>query len=322
MEISYKLALETLGYEVEIVDFNNMCNDLIGIGLFKRIGFQVDIIPSINRTNHLISKKIFIERPLAVIVFTNVKIYPGTIEYIKLLCKNVFFYWPDSIVNTNLNIFFNLNLYHEVFTHSIANVEIFLKHGISSTLVPFAGDTLMLRNHVLKPIVDKKFDFSFVGSFRPERLGIILELIRKFTNRTFLIVGPGWRKSLFKSNKNLYIVNEMVDLNTFLDYTEASKISLNIIDYLNFPSSNLRFFEIGLSSVPQISSFIPEFESKFINKKHVFYYKNVEDLIEITNYIFDNYEDAIICAKRFKNLISLSENYIQRSRLITEKIVI
>jgi hypothetical protein len=316
MERSYKLAFESLDFDVEIIDFNNLCNSFIPLKFIQRIGYQVDVLPSITKANHYVAKKIYSEKPYAIMVFTNVKIYSGTIEYFKMFCDNVIFYWPDSIVNLSNKIFSNLKHYNFVYTHSLKNVEIFTKNDIVSKWLPFAGDTILSMSFNKNKFITKKYDFSFVGSYRPERFDAINNLIENFSDKKFLIVGPGWNKTMFQDLNKIEIVNQMVDLNSFLDYTIQSKISLNIIDFLNYPSSNLRFFEIALSSVPQISSFIPEFEKIYIHNEHVFYYKNYKELIEVANNIFNNYEQALLVAINFRRLIESSDNYIFRCNSI------
>lgn len=317
MERSYKLALEKMNFNVEIIDFNNLSNSYIPIKFLKRLGLYIDIIPSLTRANHFISKKVFAERPDAIIVFTHIRITPGTIEYFKIFCKNVFFYWPDSIVNVSNSVFSNLRYYNNVYTHSEKNVEIFSNHGIASKWLPFAGDTLLTENYDAHQKHKTDFDFSFVGAYRPERFEAINELAKHFTSSKFLIVGLGWEKMPFYNKKNIVIENKMVDLNTFLNYTVKAKIALNAIDHMNYPSSNLRFFEIALSGVPQLSTYIPEFENKFVNKKHVFYYRNLSELIEVATSILDDYDNALKSAKRFRNEIDLQENYIARAKFLT-----
>ncbi|KIC03410.1 hypothetical protein OA88_03295 [Flavobacterium sp. JRM] len=321
MERSYKLALEKLDFEVEIIDFNNLCSSYIPIKFLKRLGLYIDIMPSITRGNHFVSKKIFTERPYAIIVFTNVRIYPGAIEYFKIFCNNVSFYWPDSIVNMSSSVFSNLKHYHNVYAHSQKNVEIFASHGITSKWLPFAGDNLASKGYDLSEKCQTNYDFSFVGAYRPERYEAINELIKNFESSKFLIVGLGWEKLSFHNKKNLEIVNKMVDLTSFLNFTAKSKIALNAIDYLNYPSSNLRFFEIALSSVPQISTHIPEFENKFIDKEHVYYYRNLTELVEAARLILDNYDEALISADRFRKEIDLDNNYTVRANFLINDFV-
>lgn len=316
MERSYKSALEKFDYEVEIIDFNSLCNSYIPIKFLKRVGLYIDIIPSLTRANHFISKKVFTERPDAVIVFTNIRINPGTIEYFKIFCKNVFLYWPDSIVNMSSSVFSNLKYYNGVYTHSEKNVEILSNNGIASKWLPFAGDTLITENYDPHQKHKTDFDFSFVGAYRPERFEAINELTTHFTNSKFLIVGLGWEKSSFYNSKNIVIENKMVDLNSFLNYTAKAKIALNAIDHMNYPSSNLRFFEIALSGVPQLSTYVPEFENKFINKKHVFYYRNLNELIEVARSILEDHDEALKSAQRFRNEIDLDDNYISRAKFL------
>lgn len=318
MERSYKSALEQLNFDVEIIDFNNLCNSFIPIKFLKRAGLYINILPSITRGNHFVSKKIFTERPYAVIVFTNVRIYPGTIEYFKLFCDNVCFYWPDSIVNMTNSIFSNLKHYHNIYTHSKKNEEILLNNGLSAKWLPFAGDTLVSKNFIVNRKKQPTYDFSFVGAYRPERYEAINELMKNFENSKFLIVGLGWNKLSFHNKKNIKIIDEMVDLNEFLNHTAKSKIALNTIDHLNFPSSNLRFFEIALSSVPQISTFIPEFEDIFIDKEHVFYYKSLAELTEVARFILDNYDSALMSADKFRRAIDLDNNYISRANFLID----
>lgn len=313
MERSYKSALEKFDFDVEIIDFNTLCNSYIPIKFIKKIGLYFDIMPSITRANHFVSKKVFTERPHAIIVFTNVRIYPGAIEYFKIFCNNVSFYWPDSIVNMSNSVFSNLKHYHNIYTHSQKNVEIFAENDLISKWLPFAGDTLLSQNYDANHKHQPDFDFSFVGAYRPERFEAINELMKHFENSKFLVVGLGWGKLTFHNKKNIEIINKMVDLNTFLSYTAKSKISLNAIDHMNYPSSNLRFFEIALSSVPQISTHIPEFEDKFIDKEHVYYYRDLNELVEVAGFILDNYDEALISAKKLRKIIDLDNNYLTRS---------
>lgn len=321
MERSYKSALEKLNFEVEIIDFNSLCNSYIPVKFLKRVGLYIDIMPSITRGNHFVSKKIFVERPHAIIVFTNVRVNPGAIEYFKTFCNNVSFYWPDSIVNMSSSVFSNLKHYHNIYNHSKKNVEIFASYNITSKWLPFAGDTIVSKNYKVNQVRQTEYDFSFVGAYRPERYEAVNELMKNFTNSKFLLVGLGWEKLSFHNKKNLEIVNKMVDLNEFLSYTAKSKIALNAIDHMNYPSSNLRFFEIALSSVPQVSTLIPEFEDKFIDKEHVYYYKNLADLVAVSTYILDNYDEALISADRFRKAIDLDNNYIARANFLINDFV-
>ncbi|OIV43206.1 glycosyltransferase [Flavobacterium johnsoniae] len=321
MERSYKSALEKCNFEVEIVDFKNLCNSFIPIKILKRVGLYIDILPSTIRGNHAISKKIFTERPHAIIVFTSVLIYPGTIEYFKIFCNNVSFYWPDSIVNMSNGVFSNLKYYHNIYTHSEKNVEIFASHGVGAKWLPFAGDTLLTQNYVANSHKETEYDFSFVGAYRPERYEAVNELMKNFTNSKFLIVGLGWEKLPFHNKKNLEIVSKMVELNEFLNYTAKSKIALNAIDHLNYPSSNLRFFEIALSSIPQISTVVPEFKNKFVDKEHVYYYRSLQELVEIANFILKNYDEALSSANKFREAIDLDDNYISRAKFLVNDFV-
>jgi spore maturation protein CgeB len=322
MERSYKLALENLNYDVEILDFNNIANSYIPVKFLKKIGLYLDVIPAITRANHFISKKIFTERPYAIIVFTHVRLYPGAIEYFKDFCNNVYFYWPDSIVNMSSSVFSNLKHYHQVYTHSKRNVEIFAQHEIKSQWLPFAGDTILSKDFSPEKFhQNAEYDFSFIGAYRPERFEAINTLLRKFQNKKFLIVGLGWEKLAFYNKKNVEIIKKMVNLNEFLIYTAKSKIALNAIDHLNYPSSNLRFFEIALSSIPQISTYIPEFENHFPDKENVFYYRNLQELEDVASYILGNYDQALKSAIALRNAIDLENNYISRANFLINDFV-
>ena len=321
MERSYKIALEQLGYEVEIIDFNSLVNFYFPIKFLKKIGTYVEFTPAVVKANHFVSKKVFKEKPISVIVFTHVKIYPGTIEYFKIVCKNVFFYWPDSIVNMTESVFFNLKHYSKVYAHSLENVSIFKNHKINSKWLPFAGDTLATKIFTIDNKIEKEFDFSFVGAFRPERFEAINEIIKNFPNSKILVVGLGWKKVSFFNKTNLHIEDKMVDINEFLEFTSKSKVALNAIDHLNYPSSNLRFFEIGLSGVPQISTEVPEFENVYEDKKYVFYYKHLSQLIENAHWILTNYEAASAAAINFRNSIDTENNYLARSQSLIDDFV-
>ena len=224
MERSYKIALEQLGYEVEIIDFNSLVNSYFPVKFLKKIGTYIEFTPAVVKANHFVSKKVFKEKPISVIVFTHVKIYPGTIEYFKIVCKNVFFYWPDSIVNMTENVFFNLKHYSKVYAHSLENVSIFKNHQINSKWLPFAGDTIATKTFEINNQKEKEFDFSFVGAFRPERFEAIDEIIKNFPNSKILIVGLGWKKVSFFNKTNLHLEDKMVDINEFLQLIVTIKV--------------------------------------------------------------------------------------------------
>ncbi len=321
MERSYQKALEHIGFEVEIIDFNNLINSYFPIKFFKRSGSYFDYSPAIIKANHFISKKLFAECPYAVIVFTHIKIFPGTIEYFKIFCKNVVYYWPDSIVNMTNNIYSNLKHYTHIYTHSDENVKIFQSTGVKSSWLPFAGETLLTNSFNPNKKVKKEFDFSFIGAFRPERFQAINELLKNFPECKILLVGLGWKNAAFFNKNNVNILNRMVNLNEFLNLTATSKIALNAIDHLNYPSSNLRFFEIALSNVPQISTHVPEFDQKFEDEKHVFYYKDMEELIMKAKYIFSNYDEAVTAATAFRQSIDLEHNYIARAERLRNNFI-
>ena len=319
MERSYKYALEKLGFEVEIIDFANLINSYYPFIILQK--FNSDYTPAIVKANHFVAKKFFKEPPFAIMVFTNVKLYPGTIEYFKRICKNVIFYWPDSIVNMSNNVFSNLKHYTKVYAHSKENVDIFKRNDIESTWLPFAGDTISSADFDAYSEKKTEYDFSFVGAFRPERYEAINGLLKEFPESRFFLAGTGWKKLSFHNKKNLTLVEQMVDLNTFLNYTANSKIALNAIDHLNYPSSNLRFFEIALSGVPQLSTFIPEFENQFADKKDVYYFKTLNEMIEKAHWIVNNYEEALKGAKEFRRTIDTSNKYINRAKLLAEDFV-
>ena len=71
----------------------------------------------------------------------------------------------------------------------------------------------------------------------------------------------------------------------FSKVVQSSRINLNIIDDTNFPAANMRFFEIPVLGGIEVSSLCPELENDFINQEHLFYYKNLGDLVEIVNSI-------------------------------------
>lgn len=319
MERSYKIALEKLQYEVEIIDFSAMVISYFPLKFLKKIGIYFEFHPAVVKANHFISKKVFKEKPFAIIVFTHVKIFPGSLEYFRSICKNVCFYWPDSIVNMTSTIFSNLKHYDNVYAHSNENVRIFERNGIPSKWLPFAGDTEFTKNYNAFESKNKEYDFSFIGAFRPERFEAINALLKNFVNSKFLLIGLGWEKQNFINQKNLVILNKMVTINEFLEQTAKSRISLNAIDHLNYPSSNLRFFEIGLSGVPQISTVVPEFEDIFKNRQNVFYYNNLEELVDQANWILSNYTKALSCAAEFRKLLDSNNNYISRAQLLVSE---
>ena len=61
----------------------------------------------------------------------------------------------------------------------------------------------------------------------------------------------------------------------------CSKVNLNIIDPMNYPAANMRFFEILTAGGLQVSSACPEMEAEFRHGEHLFYYRDQDELLPL-----------------------------------------
>jgi spore maturation protein CgeB len=91
---------------------------------------------------------------------------------------------------------------------------------------------------------------------------------------------------------------------------------LNLIDPLNFPAANMRFFEVPAWGGLQVSSACPEMEREFIHGEHIFYYKDKEDLHDLLVNLLKDDDLREKVAKASQTKILAKHTYADRIKSI------
>ncbi len=73
---------------------------------------------------------------------------------------------------------------------------------------------------------------------------------------------------------------------------QRTRVNINVIDDTNFPSANMRFFEIPTAGGVQVSSPCPDMEEEFLDGRHLMYYNSMEQLAEKVELLLN---DPVLC---------------------------
>jgi hypothetical protein len=188
--------------------------------------------------------------------------------------------WPDSILFLKNNLLDTLQNVNLIASYSEKDVSIFesLKCD-NARFIPLGYDQEIYNSQDL----EKVFDISFLGLKQNYREDFIHQF-SKNTDRKIFVSGPNWKN--FKS-KNLHISNKTFHSNEACAVYNSSFISLNIVDPTNYPSANMRFFEINGCNTIQLSNKIPEFMNEFECDSGNLYFQSVEDAGTLVNNFWD-----------------------------------
>ena len=105
----------------------------------------------------------------------------------------------------------------------------------------------------------------------------------------------------------------------FAKAVSSSAINLNIIDPLNFPAANMRFFEVPVAGGLQVSSACPELEREFVDGEHLFYYRDAKELPELINRLLDDPSLRVRVAKSGQAKVLGAHTYTDRVRAILQQ---
>lgn len=289
--MSYYDAFKSLGHTVELFDTKTA---IINFSKPAKIGYQIHrffpVEAWIRKANKQLAEYVSEFKPDMVIAFTGAEILPGTFAYIKTLHETkIVWYWADPLPNLTRYIHDSLPLADLVATYSKASMGVFIQMGAKETCwIPFAADLAAHHSEAFGSFV-YEYDISFVGTWRPEREKVLQFIHEKFPELRLYIQGPYWNRCTCKPLKK-YIVPKPVYGKGFTSIVNKSFLNLNVIDNTNYPSVNMRFYEIFAAGGAQIASASPEMADMFRDKQHLLYFSNEGDLIEKIKYAFSNKE--------------------------------
>lgn len=240
------------------------------------------------KMNRVLIDKVIEFRPDLIMVFAGAPVSPGTIANMKLVqrCK-VLWYWPDAPMNLTNSTILSGRLYDVSAIYSAASAELFESLGFRGTFwLPFAGDAVLHRSSPRSAPFD--IDLSFVGGWRPERERAIAAIVAAFPHLNIEVHGSYWHRDCRHRGIRSRLRSHGIFGEELSRFFNRSRINLNVIDSANYPSANMRFFEIPISGGLQLASACPELESEFVDRRDIVYFRDETQLLGAIEWVLCN----------------------------------
>ncbi|MCM3900851.1 MAG: glycosyltransferase [Pyrinomonadaceae bacterium] len=296
LECSYRTAFESLGWEVMGFDIGHAIEHYCRVGrLGQAFNAFVPVAPWIRKANRDLVIQVVESQPDYLCTFGHYPIQAGALAQIRSASSAALVHiWPDTLANLVDSLIVCLPLFDLVASYSQSSLEHLQKLGARRVAwIPLAGDPSM---HAAVACSESEkalysADVTFIGGWRPEREKILSTL----ASFDLKIWGPDWGRrcrtnaALLKKwqGRALYEAD-------FAKAVSSSGINLNIIDPLNFPAANMRFFEVAVAGGLQVCGLCPEMERDFVHGEHLFYYRDANELSDL---IVTLVEDAPLRAR-------------------------
>jgi spore maturation protein CgeB len=321
LECSYRTAFESLGWEVSSFDIAQAIERHCRLGRWGRAFNRfVPVEAWIRKANRDLVTQTLSFLPEYLLTFGHYAVQPGALAQIRSASNSTLVHlWPDTLLNLGSDLMSCLPLFDLVASYSHASLEQLRRLGAERVAwIPLAADPSM---HSAAECSDSdkarySADVTFIGGWRPEREAI-LSTLESFDLK---IWGPDWgrrcrgNRPLLKKwqGRPLYEAE-------FAKAVSSSGINLNIIDALNFPAANMRFFEIPVAGGLQVSSACPEMEREFLHGEHLFYYRDRDDLPNVIATLIANPNLRRSVAKVGQAKVLASHTYAGRVRSILQQ---
>lgn len=290
LEKSYVRAAEQLGYTVCHFDPEMETGKHIKLG---KIGAKLhQFLPVeawVRKMNRELVLKVKEFNPQVILVFTNVKVLYGSLATIKtMMSPKIVWIWPDTPLNLTAHNRDAAGLYDVSAIYSSTALPVFSDIGFKNLhWVPLAGDPFL---HGQEPVPSRDFkvDISFVGMWRPERERAMAVVAEHFPNLAIEIYGTYWKERCGNQALKKYWRGGGIVGKELGAYFNRSRINVNVIDDTNYPSANMRFFEVPTAGGLQLSSPCPEQENIFRHQQEIVYFSSEQQLVEQVRWILDN----------------------------------
>lgn len=289
LEMSYYQAFKAAGYETQLFDTQRAVHKYARLGKFGRQLHRFFPVEAwLRKANKEFAEYVKAYKPDIIVLFTGAETLPGTIAYIKsILPARIVWYWADPLPNLSRYIHQSLPLVDLVASYSHSSLKVFEQMGARKTLwLPFAGD-VDAHYRPAAEAANHLYDVSFVGSWRPEREAALQTIHENFPQLRIKLSGPYWNRCTYQPLKKIADTKPLYG-KAFTDVMQSSLLSLNVMDNTNYPSVNMRFFEILAAGGAQLCSEGPEMESVFQQRKHLLYFSDAPSLVEKVKFALDN----------------------------------
>ena len=318
---SYCRAITSLGHEHILVDINAMDTNYARLGAVGRKLHQFLSVPAWTRkANRDTAITINNYRPDAIIVIGNMRVNVGALAFLKVALKcKIIWVWPDTLLNMEPWLLQAAGMIDVFASYSSQSLTVLNEMGFrNAQWIPLAAD--MQLHHYPLTIDDAKFtcDLSFVGGCRPEREQALLDIITAFPNLNVQIFGPleVWKRQC-KSKKVLArVAGDSLFGKDFSAQVAASRINLNVIDDTNYPSANMRFFEVSAAGGLQLVSTCPEMEAVYKDKESMLYFNNKTEMLQNIEWAISHLSEAQQIRQNVQALTSQAHTYEARLQTI------
>lgn len=322
LERSYQAAFESIECEVLPFDLAAAVAGYCRLGeLGRRFNKFVPVEAWIKKANRDLVSSVTRFRPHYVVTVGQYPLRAGALAQIRASVRTALIHiWPDTLLNLGNDLAACLPLFDLVASYSESSLEQLQKLGARRvTWIPLAGDPVMHAPVGCTESEQARYraDVTFIGGWRPEREAV-LSTLHSFDLK---IWGPDWGRRC-KGNKFIQEAWQGQPLyeGEFAKAVGASKINLNIIDPLNYPAANMRFFELPTAGGLQVASTCPEMENYFLNGQHVFYYRDVDDLRSKIETLIENASLRAEVAEAGRLCVMTEHTYDARARSILQQL--
>ncbi|MEM9695736.1 MAG: glycosyltransferase [Myxococcota bacterium] len=203
--------------------------------------------------------------PELVFVFNAVPVRAGALHQVRVLtgAKTVLV-WPDPVLNLSDDVTHGLASFDLIASYSERACALFHQLGAPrAAFVPLAADPA-LHPRVEPGSLEPEWDVSFIGNWRPERTRLIKAVVRGCPDLRVGIFGSNWGEQAGDDADIMRVWSGKPVLGkAFADVVHKSRLNLNIHDLVNYPSANMRFFEVPCAGGALLTSPAPEMEEAF-----------------------------------------------------------
>ena len=320
---SYCQAITNLGHEHILVDINAMDTNYARLGAVGRKLHQFLAVSAWTRkANRDLAITINNYRPDAIIVVGNMRVNVGALAFLKVALKcKIVWVWPDTLLNIEPWLLQAAGMIDVFASYSNQSLTVLNEMGFrNAKWVPLAAD-LQLHHYPLT-LDDAKFacDLSFVGGWRPEREQALLDIIEAFPNLNVKIFGPLeiWKRQCKNKKVLARVAGDSLFGKDFSAQVAASRINLNVIDDTNYPSANMRFFELSAAGGLQLVSACPEMEATYIDKKTMLYFNNKTEMLQKIAWAMSHLAEAQQMRETAQKLTAQAHTYECRVQTIID----
>jgi len=323
LECSYETAFKELFCDVNRFDIRKSIDHYCRLGSIGRLFNKfVPVEPWIRKANREMVLEAWKYQPDVLIVFGQNQVRAGALAQLRSMCKVATVYiWPDTLINLSESLIASLQLYDLVAAYGRNTVRQFENLGSRRVeWIPLAGDP-DLHSANLHSVENDTFggDIDFIGQWRPEREVVMQAILSQFPSLNIGIWGNDWgrrcrgKNDILRAWRGRPLYGEQ-----FANVVATSKINLNIIDPMNYPVANMRFFEIPVGGGLQVCSPCPEMEAEFKHGETIFYYKDVDELPELVRMLLDNVPLRRQVAQAGHEKVLRAHTYVHRASQILQ----